>query len=166
MDTNKYLEIFKRLGINNEGAILELLDEIKKDVVSSIQHQGIPIKIKVTYSDGDSFGTREEIDELDFTWYNYNIASENLQAIKKHSELLNHLEWNHSNSDRRALLEKAKQNWWFVHDKPEDGIYGKDLYEHSICLKKDNGIRFMYSTPWTGYFASLQNVELIIGEST
>lgn len=165
METDKYMQLFKNLGIDDKTSILKIIEEIKSDVINTIQDQSIPLRLKITYSDGDSFKIETEIDELDFIWHNYKIASENLQAIKKHSEFLEDLEWCHNNSDRETLIEKAKQNWWFVQDKPEDGIYGRDLFDHSIYLKKDDGVRFMYSTPWTGYFASLQNVELIIGES-
>lgn len=161
----KWLNLLERIKteeLNPVNAVIIIQKDLRNLEEQKIQN--IPIKLKVTYTDGDSFGTHQEEDELEYIWNDYEIAKLNLHAIKKHSELLNNLSWKNT-TEREKLLNEARDEWWFVKDKPEDGIFGKDLYENSIYLLKDSGEPFQYSTPWTGFFANLQEVNIIIGES-
>lgn len=158
----KWLGLLEKVKVN-ELSPRDIIAIIQEDL-HNIEGQNIPIRLRIEYTDGDSFRSYEDIDNLDYIWYNYKIAEANLQAIKKHSELLSNLSWKNT-AEREKLLNEAKKEWWFVEDRPEDGIFGKNLYENSIYLLKDNGETFQYSTPWTGFFASLQDVKIIIAES-
>ena len=98
-------------------------------------------RIQYNYETGNSFGSHEETDILEFKWENLEIAKQNLQRIKEHREFYCHF-----------LNEKEAQTKdWFV-----------EKYKYCLKLQADNGNFAQIAAPWCGYFERLNWVEIII----
>lgn len=115
------------------------------------------MKIKVYYTTGNSFGTYETSDVLDFEWKNENVVKENIKAINEHDEFVHKCfkSYYTNKAERDTYLLAAKNKSWFV-----EGEYMKQpLCEYSIKLKLDNGKMVQMQCPWIGYFETLQYAE-------
>jgi len=104
-------------------------------------------KIKIFYKTGNSFGSREEIDYVNYEWENYEMASESLERIK------NHYYYYQENSDE----------WTKPEGKLPEGVVWDNKHRHiSLELLDDNGKPYMFSPFWTGYFERLLLAEIVI----
>lgn len=108
--------------------------------------------IDVKYKTGDSFGTYDTSEILDYDWEDQNIVIENAKAIIEHYNVYNALGWVYE-----PEYGSYKDKWWYV--KPTRG----KLNEH-IYLMKDNGEYFEYVCPWCGYFEHLEEVSVTLKE--
>lgn len=118
-------------------------------------------QIKVYYTTGDSFGTANEYEILDYEWDNDEIASENAKAIIEHYEAYacENGKWTaKSKKDIGDYTEK----WWYV--KPYGSENGYPEIDPSMNLKLNDGTLTLYRCPWCGYFESLISVEVVIKE--
>ena len=93
-------------------------------------------KIKVYYNTGDSFGTYEKVELLDYGWKNKEVAEQNLIRIKSHA------------------------NWYendchYYNDKTVKPDFVHEEYDFALNLLLDDGSEFLYSTDWCDYFGSL-----------
>lgn len=143
--------------------------------------------IKISYATGNSFGSSDEVDFLELTWKNLDIAKENLRAIKEHYDMYQLVDgYSTARSNRRQNIENNKDKEWFVNkpklfctsqnraidenqkDKfPNDWEYRIDDHYAVYCLKlkADNGNLMQISAFWCGYFESLHEAEIIPIES-
>lgn len=119
-------------------------------------------QIEVSYYTGNSFGSEDTKDFLELSWNNLEIAKENLQAIKEHYEMYNHIEnppWGQKRIPREEIHEKYKNEWWF----PEtDNIY---FAHYLMRLKTDEGKFMQQWNFWCGYFEGLYGAEIVSEES-
>lgn len=116
------------------------------------------MKIKIDYKTGDSFGSHDETDHLEYDWNNLDIVKENIEAIVAHNRFNKELKsWDMSNEEQDELIKETAENWWFV---KEHKYWGTNPFENYIYLKKDDGsiMEEPYSCFWTGYFEHLQYV--------
>lgn len=137
-------------------------------------------KIRVDYSTGDSYGSRDTSDFIELEWDNLDIAKENLRRIKEHYEF-----YRQENSYTRRYNKDAKDysdRPWFVNvpkpwlissDRridekdvkkfPGDVEYRPDPYfsQHCIKLIADNGNEMQMSCFWCGYFEHLIGAEIV-----
>lgn len=145
-------------------------------------------KIKIDYKTGDSFKTYNTSNMLELEWDNFDIAKENLKAIKEHyTKVYKNID--NSFSSRTEDQEICKENeneWWFVKsmklfcisedfaidekDKKKydgDWEYRFDTYyaTHCIKLKTDAGKFMQMGCFWTGYFERLNGAEIVVDES-
>ncbi len=86
-------------------------------------------KIEYSYSTGDSFGSRDEVDILEYNWDTLELAKEALQRIKEHYVWYESLEGYDHNK-----VEKPK--WHYVVTE------GDEHYLLNIQLDKDTEIQF------------------------
>lgn len=98
--------------------------------------------IEVIYQTGNSFNHWIEVNILEMTWDNLDIAKENLQRIR------DHYQW---------CKSKAKANNWpydekAILPKPE---YVSKRYDFCFNLKADNGNECQVSAAWCGFFETL-----------
>ena len=151
-----------------------------KQVKSKMKYE-----IKIKYSTGNSFGSKDTSDVLELSWDNFDIAKENLKAIKNHyKNVYQQIENSYgSQKDNQEICKKYENEWWFVkttkpysisNDCAVDEKYNKenqndveyrfDTYLASNCikLKADNGKLMQMSCFWCGYFERLQGAEIII----
>lgn len=79
-------------------------------------------QIQYSYSTGDSFGNEDRTSILELSWNNLDVAKKNLKAIKEHYKMYKEIEslnsWsNKSGNTNQDVLEKYKDNWWFVNKR-------------------------------------------------
>lgn len=143
-------------------------------------------RIKIYYSTGDSFSTRDEIDFLEFSWEDINVAKDNLLRIKEHYEMHREINKYNSKLTKEQLFEKNKDKDWFVSVKSlfcissgqaisekEKKKVGQDNWEyridnyfaeHCLKLKTDKGNDIQISAFWCGYFENLYSAEIVLCE--
>lgn len=119
-------------------------------------------QIKVYYTTGDSFGTTNECEILDYEWDNDEIASENARAIIEHYEAYAFENGKWTAKSKKDIGEYTAKAWYV---KP----YGAEKYcyptiDASMNLKLNDGTLTLYRCPWCGYFESLTSVEVVIKE--
>jgi len=117
--------------------------------------KGITYKIKIEYSTGDSFDTYDEVDVLEFNFKNVETAIENINRISQHYHMYRDLNGYFSSKSRDRILEENKSKPWFNSNS-----------ERSIYLLLDDGKNVCISAFWCGYFERLNNVEVIIDNSS
>ena len=106
--------------------------------------------IEAYYETGDSFGTSNDTEILDFEWENEDIVVENAKAIMEHYDVYHAIEgWGTKPED-----ESYKEKWWYV----EPDKWSK--VSQSLNLKLDDGTLFQYLCPWCGYFERLISTEI------
>ena len=96
-------------------------------------------RIKIFYRTGNSFGSHEEEEYIEYVWENKEMALESVKRIEEYTEWKTNLEY--------AIRPKNIT-------RP---VWIDDLNEVNPCLKllDDNGKEFQYYTFWIGYFESL-----------
>ena len=67
----KWLRLLEKVKVN-ELSPRDIIAIIQEDL-HNIEGQNIPIRLRIEYTDGDSFRSYEEIDNLDYIWYNYRV---------------------------------------------------------------------------------------------
>lgn len=100
--------------------------------------------IKIFYRTGNSFGSEDAIDNLDLPVESLDIAKENLQRIKTHTEVMRKLDNSYREIDKPVIPD------FYIVDT------------RGIILKIDNERTHQIDYPfWTGYFESIQRAEII-----
>ncbi len=115
-------------------------------------------QIEVSYTTGNSFGSREEIDVIDkIKWNNLDAAKKSLKAINEHYKLymLFNKEWNADKKQLEKELNAAKNKDWFYKDK------NVEYWQVQIGLTQDDGTIKFISPFWCGYFESLWGAEIL-----
>ena len=118
-------------------------------------------QIKAWYTTGDSFGTRNDYEILDYEWNNEEIACENARAIIEHYEAYAFENGKWTAKSKKDIGDYTKK-WWYV--KPYGSENGYPEIEPSMNLKLNDGTLTLYRCPWCGYFESLTSVEVVIKE--
>lgn len=109
-------------------------------------------KINVHYQTGNSFGTSEIREFLDYEWENLDIAKECLRRIKDHYAWYESVE-----NPRRDKVEKP--TW---HNIKDDDM---GFTHCMINLPLDNGKEVQFWCMWCGYFEQLFGAEIIPDET-
>jgi len=107
-------------------------------------------RIKYDYRTGDSFGSEDCTDLLEFEWEDYKYAKESLNRIKEHYE------W-YKSKDSYFKDEKPKPEWHKV-KLPDDM---KDHEHYLINLRINDTEEVQFWCPWCGYFESLYGAEIV-----
>jgi len=111
--------------------------------------------IVACYTTGDSFGSENVTDELEYEWENEEIAKKNLNAIADHYRAYRFQEDRWYDKDPKIDYLNA---WWF-----RELPYGrKDELGPCMWLLMDDMVKVPFTCPWIGYFESLNSVELKI----
>jgi len=145
-------------------------------------------KIKINYKTGNSFESHNESDVLEIDWDNFDVAKENLKAIKDHYiNVYKEIEGSYSaQKDNQSVCKQYQNEWWFVKVlKPyciskDDAISEnqKEKYKNdwenrfdtsiaSRCmkLKTDDGSLMQMQCFWCGYFETLHGAKIEVDES-
>ncbi len=144
----------------------------------------IEYRIQIDYSTGNSFGSHDVTDYLEFIWQNLDIAKENLKCIKEHYEMYRSIYDYVNKLKREQIFFNNKDKEWFVNvpklycissnnvisekDKKKVGEgnweYRPDEYvaERCLKLKLDNENYMQMSAFWCGYFESLHSATIEI----
>ena len=142
--------------------------------------------IKISYQTEDSLSSNDEIEYLDLTWNDLNIAKENLQRIKAHYEMYQDLNYGNKLT-REQILTNNKSKDWFVNipklycissnnaidenAKKQVGDnnweYRPDIEYAKYCLhiKSDTGNDMQLRAFWCGYFEKLHSIEIEINNA-
>ena len=145
-------------------------------------------KIKINYRTGNSFGSHNESDILEIDWDSFDVAKENLKAIKDHyTKVYKEIASSYSDrKDNQEICKKYENEWWFVKSlKPysisqDNAIsedqkirfkddwedrYDTDMASECIKLKTDDGNVMQMSCFWCGYFETLLGAKIEADES-
>ena len=110
--------------------------------------------IEIRFGTGDSNGSHEESEILDFEFSSIETADENCKRIVDHYKAYRSIEDRHSTKK----WDDFKKERWF--SPPESD--GSHYPEYSITLINDNGNGFKYGTgSYIGYFEWLEEVKII-----
>lgn len=143
-----YKEKLLKLGLTEEEAqkfINDVVGEVLKNLPATYS-------IEVVYNTGDSFGSYLDHCTTSLGWKDIRVVNENIEAIREHYSAI---------KENDESYESIKNNWWCIKiDDSTERIY-KDLYKFSINLKKDSGELVRISTPWIGYFESIEDIKII-----
>lgn len=90
--------------------------------------------IKVKYLTGDSGGSHETTDYLEYEWDKLDYAEASLDRIK------GHIDWYRANQ------------YSFSRDEVVKPSYVDDSYDTSLWLFADDGSQFQYNVFWLGIF--------------
>lgn len=99
--------------------------------------------IVISYSTGDSNGSHDDTQFMDGEWENKEIIKENLERIKEHYKWY---EYTHIRFGKEPVEEP---NWH------------KGLPEYSVLFKTDQGVEYMQSAYWCGYFETLYGAKAV-----
>ena len=115
-------------------------------------------KIQIDYHTGDSFGSHDETDTLEFKFHNADIAEGNCLRIVEHYRHYEEMQYD-SYEDRVAKYGGKR---WFKKAKDKKHMSDYDAL-YSLILLTDAGEPFVYSaSQWCGYFEGLHSVETIL----
>lgn len=101
--------------------------------------------VKAYYTTGDSFGSEDVEHEIPLVWENKELARQAMREIYDH----------YTAFQDRLDYSEVKDNAWC-------GEAYAEIWEFSIKLELDNGKRQSMNVPWTGYFESLNSLEVVI----
>lgn len=102
--------------------------------------------IKIVYTDGNSFGTKEYDDVIGYVWEDKDKAYDAIKRIEEHDNYFDEKEF--------ALKRNFKTNF-----KTNEDF--EDLGEYSIKLQNDNNEYVKVGCFWRGYFARLEYAKVI-----
>ena len=108
-------------------------------------------KIKYLYRTGNSFGSEDCEDILEYEWEDYKFAKESLQRIKEHYE------WYESIEDHFGGSKQIPK--WHNVSMPEKWM--EDQKHHIINLRINETDEVQFWCPWCGYFEHLYGAEII-----
>ena len=110
--------------------------------------------IQIYYTTGNSFGSKEETDDIGYSFETKEEARIVLSYIKEHYKMYKELnEWqpytqrNNKAITREAILNRYKDKIWFYSQYPDQAI--KYLDRNISCF-------------WTGYFETLHTATIIL----
>lgn len=121
--------------------------------------------LKASYQTGNSFGSEDAEYESDFFWTNPIIARRNLRRLNlqyiiyRNCDGYKHNFWYHSGIISRRFKDKQLERYL----KKNEYIFAdrKMSYSHyQIYLIDDMGVKHSFSSPWIGYFESLDHLEI------
>jgi len=111
-------------------------------------------RIKYSYYTGDSFGSEDREDVLEFEWKDLEKAKQALQRIKEHYR------WYQSKESYWSREKVEKPEW---HNVNSEHVYLSG--EHNLLnLEMDNGNEVQFWPPWCGYFEGLYGAKIVIPE--
>ena len=143
----------------------------------------VEYRIRIDYSTGNSFGSHDVTDYLEFTWKNLDIVKENLRWIKEHYEMYRSIHNYGNKLKREQIFFNNKDKDWFVNipklycissnnaisekDKNKVGEgnweYRPDeCAEYCLKLKLDNENDMQMSAFWCGHFEELHTAKIEI----
>lgn len=116
-------------------------------------------KIKYHYQTGNSFGSEEREDILEYEWKDLDVAKECLKRIKEHYR------WYQSHENRYSFRnEEVVKPAWHNIDMGKRMIKSDEHYLMNMPM--DNGNEIQFWPPWCGYFEHLYGAEIIIEGDT
>lgn len=108
-------------------------------------------KIKYHYQTGDSFGSEDRMEYLEYEWKDVDKAKAALKRIREHYD------WYCSKEDSwRDEIPRPK--WWKCNST-------KYMDHHYINLEMDNGEEIQFWCPWCGYFERLYGAEVMSNDN-
>jgi len=107
-------------------------------------------KIKINYKTGNSFGSSNVEDFIEYEWCVLNRAKESLQRIK------NHYDFYEKNGDWKKPECET----------PEGVVWDEEYRFLGLELLTDGGNPFHCSPFWTGYFETLYDAEIVVSGDT
>lgn len=113
-------------------------------------------QIEANYTTGDSFGSENVTDVLEYEWQNEEIAKKNLKALADHYRAYQWQEKKGYTFQEDPKID-YKNEWWY-RDVP---CYHGEL-SPAIWLLTDDMLKIPFSCPWVGYFETLSSLELKI----
>jgi hypothetical protein len=121
-------------------------------------------KIRIHYTTGDSFGTKETYTDLDGTWERMEVVEDNVNRIEEHHKY--YLEGSRCLTEAgfKKLVDEIKDKSWYA---PPLGGSMSDVFTaegsfRSIKLVTDDGRDYRVGCFWIGYFETLDEVEAVI----
>jgi len=123
-------------------------------ICSMEKHEG-KYYIHVEYTTGDSFGSQETYEDVDYGWNDFEIAAINAKAMAQHARIYEESEY----STKEKTENKCRGHWWLA--KPENNY---SIIDERIYLTLDNGDKVLYRCPWCGYFERFHSAEVRINE--
>lgn len=108
--------------------------------------------IEIYYETGDSFGSQDEIQNLEIEWNDIKIAKENLRRIKEHYEWYLRLKGCKTQKEYKEIKNNRPE---FVSKK----------YDFCITLITDDHKEIQMSCFWCGYFETLYSAKIKIKEN-
>ena len=115
-------------------------------------------KIKYSYRTGDSFGSEDREEILEYEWEDIELAKEALKRIEEHYR------WYESVSSSYSFSPKTIERPEWHKNELDDKGYHETTIQNMIVLNMDNGKKVQFWCPWCGYFESLYGCELVLGE--
>jgi len=112
-------------------------------------------RIKYSYRTGDSFGSEDRVDVLEFTWENLEVAKEVLKRIREHYK------WHQSKETYYGRHEEVEKPAWHNVNSEHVQLSGE---HYLINVPMDNGNEVQFWPPWCGYFESLYGAEIVPDE--
>lgn len=113
--------------------------------------------IRISYSTGDSFHTRDEQEEVGHSWKDEKNAEVALKYIREHYIAVQEYDGARTKTAMGKALDKAKGMPWFV--PPEAGY--RDIWTRRLLVPADDGTMVQIDAFWCGYFESLNSAEVI-----
>ena len=111
--------------------------------------------IEYSYRTGDSFGTQDHEDVLEYEWNDLEKAKESLARIKEHYT------WYESKENHYGREKKVEEPSWHKISGEHAQLGG----EHCILnIPMDNGNEVQFWPPWCGYFESLYGASIVSDE--
>jgi len=102
-------------------------------------------KIEISYQTGNSFGSSDEVDFLEYEWNNLDMAKESLSRIRNHHEYCE--EYTGYNKPRVKL--------------PKGVLWDNEGSCILLELVTDDGKPYIYQAFWIGYFEHLHSASII-----
>lgn len=113
-------------------------------------------QIEANYTTGDSFGSENVTDVLEYEWQDEEIAKKNLKALSDHYRAY---QWQENKGYTFQDDPKIdyKNEWWY-----RELACFKDEVSSAMWLLMDDMTKIPFTCPWIGYFESLNSLELKI----
>lgn len=112
-------------------------------------------QIKLSYTTGNSFGSEEREELLEYVWENIEIARENLKRIGDHYTWYEDCDSGRNNEWKKTIPSFCVPN--------DFKFKASSKYDYSILLLTDDGRSEYRLYPfWTGYFERLHYAEIVI----
>lgn len=120
--------------------------------------------IEIEYSTGNSYGTHQETDSVEFVWETLDDAKEALRRIKEHHEYYTRIRaagryagYHGSTDTQESLLAEAKTKPWYVHSD----YSSKGMCDFSLIVPTSDPEHDRLSVFWIGYFETLHGARIV-----